>query len=72
MTTPDYVVAQVGAGWTVAKFEGDEQPSQVYEVTLDTKGKPKCTCPAFQYSKKQTCKHIQMVNDFQLNQGEPQ
>lgn len=58
--------------FSVAKFDGGDQPEVVYELQGMVKDKTKflCNCPSGTYRQRGTCKHAKMVRGFVLA-GEP-
>ena len=62
----EYIIARLESGrFSVAKFDGDEEPANVYEVSLDGKGT--CDCPAYTRGGTRPCKHIGMVQGWLKN-----
>lgn len=45
----------------LARIVSNRDPSKVYVITLNDNGDPHCTCPAFMFSRKKTCKHIESL-----------
>ena len=60
----DYTISQQEVGkYLIAKWEGGEEPSRVYEVNETEKGSLRCSCPSGQY--RGWCKHQGMVREYQ-------
>jgi hypothetical protein len=67
--TPEYYTRQVTfESWTVAKFDGSDSPTAVYNVRRDAKGKLRCDCPRWLRKSTTACKHTAMVSDY-INKG---
>lgn len=60
--TAEYVIARLYPGvFSVAKFEGGEQPTSVYKVDLNLPAGRQCQCWPQHNTK--TCKHVKMVRE---------
>ncbi|MGW8178105.1 MAG: hypothetical protein ACWGQW_04830 [bacterium] len=63
----DYLIKQEGNKYTISKWEGGSEPSQIYELTEAQNGRLTCSCPSGRY--RGWCKHTTMVRNYQKGES---